>query len=256
MAENVPKITRKFIEGRLYLVDESTGEIFNYSPDSPYTQRLLPPITDKEYSLLYPPIITPPRQARSVDDIDKFIKQSVDRRKLVIINNLLETMKEDAGLARINGTPHQMTLTQYKLLVPLTQAVRIHNVVVGTQADIADILSIKVNHLKRTLKTLSPYVKVEDVGLMSGMLRLIISPDIIYVAEKGKVASGREQALADFYKVEETYQEKIARLCEPNNIPEVDIPIEERTYAGMGPFSKAFIKELDGFKSTIRGKAP
>ena len=235
------------VQDGFFRVDKATGEILGEYVKSPYQ-----PITRKEYEKEYK-IVPSPYNARSQDDIEAYIKLNVDKRKVIMVNNIDNRAGDD--LCRVvygeGKRTKTMTKPQYKILQTLAKHISHHNVIVCTRKHLSLILGIQENHIMRNMKIVEPHVRVVTDGVQRGSIKLLINPDLVFKAQGNVLNALRKQALESWYFNKgwkfNSYAEYIEYLMQPSNRVVVDA--EEFEFEGK-KFSKEFLNWLDNWKKT------
>ncbi len=204
-------------------VCKKTGEVLARYETVPVTT-----LSKKEYNRQYK-VVPTPINARNSDHIDDYCKlQRKNRSKVVKQTDLVEYVTVAAGQRRY-GDDNQPNITKpaFNILKALCSAVKIHNVIVGTRAEIASVLGVRENHLLRKLNVVKEYVKVfnEKDGMSKGFMKIAITPHFVFAGAGSMLYQQREQAMKDWYirdLVAEAvgsnrYSDHIDWLCKPSN---------------------------------------
>lgn len=178
------------------VVDENTGEILEIGYETvPYkhTEDIAPTVFLSG--------------VRSVDDMDKFMKEMVDKRKIrgSNHNDLLRFFESCLGHKALKHelferTAH-MTVPQYKLLNKLGALIEYKNVIMITRKDLCDHLGCRDNNLMKRLKPVEGYLKIytQEDGIRRGEIKILMNPKFFYVYEYGWYDMSRDKAIKQWY---------------------------------------------------------
>lgn len=226
-------------------VCKKTGEVLARYETVPVTK-----LSKLEYNRQYK-VVPSPINARNSDHINDYCKlQRKNRSKIVKTVDLKEYADTAAGQRRY-GNYKQPNITKpvLNVLEALCSAVKIHNVIVGTRAELASVLGVRENHLQRKLSMVKEYVKVFDEkdGMNKGFMKIAITPHFVFAGAGSMLYQQREQAMKDWYirdLVAEAvgsnrYADHIDWLCKPSNrvLHEDHVKFSEEFEAYLKSFS-------------------
>lgn len=178
-------------------VDTSTGEVVARYEVAPATQ-----LTKAEYEKEYK-IIPTPFNARNSCHIEEYMKlQRKNKSKITKINNVVKYVEESAGKKRYGDTTQpNITKPMLKTLTDLCNAVKIHNVIVGTRNEVAEILGVRPNHLTRKLNLVQDHIKVFDEknNMNTGYIKIVITPHLVFAGSGSSIYMQKEQAMKAWY---------------------------------------------------------
>lgn len=144
-----------------------------------------------------------PYTARNVDDIQSFIKETIDGRKLITISNIRHYHDINCGEMIRNGARNQFTLPAYRTLTKLVGALTIHNSIICTKDELASILGCSTTLIKRTLKPCGSLVRYSGSdGMQKGFVKLFINPAYGWKGEHNSAYSSQQSAISNWYSSE------------------------------------------------------
>lgn len=180
------------IEEKTYLVDETTGEILyviEHSEIKPMTTE------EKRY---YKHSSISPKEAKSKDELEDFISACFDKRRLTTISFTRMFHDMACGQAKRENTNIVFTVPQYKIMNKLIKGIRISNVIIGTKAEIANILGCKQCNINRALKPVSHLIRVETEGMSKGQMKIFVHPAYGFKYEKSLIYKARQLAISEW----------------------------------------------------------
>lgn len=232
-------------------VCKKTGEVLARYETVPVTT-----LSKLEYNRLYK--ITPtPINARNSEQVEDYCKlQRMNRSKIVKQTDLADYIETAAG-KRYYGDYEQPVITKpmFSVLKTLCSAVKIHNVIVATRAELALLLGIRQNHLQRTLATVKDYIKVFDEknGMSRGFLKIAITPHFVFAGAGSMLYQQREQAMKDWY-IRDLVAEAVGSTSYADHIDWLCKPSNRQSYEDTVKFSEDFEAYLKSFSKRKDGK--
>ena len=126
------------------------------------------------------------RKCRSVDDLQDFLS-FVDRRKLPVheLHSLRDEVDHALGEWRRTGIDCRITLPQQRLLEKLHGLVLCRNVIIMTQADLAESLGTVESNLMKKLRVLidANMLRVStsrNSNIRTGEIKLVVNPRMVF----------------------------------------------------------------------------
>lgn len=213
-------------EDRTFSVDFVTGEV--------YGEYEVVESTNKEETQYYKSTTFNPSNARNTDEIVEFIKATIDKRKLITINNIQLYHDRNCGEIVRSGAKNQFTLPAYKIMQKLVGALTIHNCVICTQDNLGSVLGCEPKDIKRTLKACKSLVRYDgNKGMQKGFVKVFINPAYGWKGDSSTAYNSQQRAVAEWYK------ESIDLLGEMKIYHETcNIEFSEETDKWLEAFSK------------------
>lgn len=180
----------------MYKVNKETGEILGVYETAPMTQIKQ---SEKDY---YKYTSVAPIAATHKDQVTDFIKQSVDKRKLVTFNNTRNIHDMACGIGVRANVKAVFTLPAYKTMNKLVQGLTLCNVVIGSKAEIAKILGCEQKNITQSLKPVKSLVRVVTEGMAKGQMKILIHPAYGYKHQSDIINSSRNAAVRDWVKTQ------------------------------------------------------
>ena len=181
----------------MYSVNKQTGEIlgvYEYAPMTQITQE------DKDY---YKYSSVSPVSATHKDQVDDYVKHCIDKRKLVTFNNTNNLHDMACGIGVRNKIKSVFTLPQYKTMNKLIKNLALHNIVIGSKAEIAKILGCEQKNILRTLKPVSNLVRIQTEGMAKGQMKILVHPAYGYKHQSDTINSSRNACVRDWVKTQQ-----------------------------------------------------
>jgi hypothetical protein len=180
-------------DNRSFSVDPLTGEV--------YGEYEIVESTNKEETQYYKSTTFNPSNARNTDEIEEFIKATIDKRKLITINNIQLYHDRNCGEIVRSGAKNQFTLPAYKIMVKLVNALTIHNCLICTQDYLGSVLGCESKDIKRTLKACKSLVRYDgNKGMQKGFVKVFINPAYGWKGDSSTAYHSQRNAIADWYK--------------------------------------------------------
>ena len=180
-------------EDRTFSVDSVTGEV--------YGEYELVERTNKEEAQYYKSTSFNPSSARNTDEIEEFIKATIDKRKLITINNIQLYHDRNCGEIVRSGAKNQFTLPAYKIMQKLVGALTIHNCVICTQDKLGSVLGCEPKDIKRTLNACKSLVRYNgNKGMQKGFVKVFINPAYGWKGDSSVAYNSQRRAVAEWYK--------------------------------------------------------
>lgn len=183
-------------DGKAFVVDANTGEIkAEYIPVDNTKSKV------KEENKQYTASSLNPAIARSKGEIEDFIQATVDKRKLITINNVGLYHDRNCGEVRRSGAEDHFTVPAYKLMIKLVKNLTIHNCFIGTAEDLSKILDCGVNKISRTLQTCKSLVRYQGAkGMQKGFIKLFVSPAYGWKGDSTTAYASQQKAITEWYR--------------------------------------------------------
>ena len=181
-------------DGKAFVVDTKTGEVL-----AEYVTTATN--TVKEENKHFDASTLNPNVARNKDEIEAFIQATVDKRKLITINNVRHYHDINCGEVRRSGSEDHFTVPSYKLMVKLVKNLTIHNCFIGTTEELSKILDCGVNKISRTLQACKSLVRYQGVkGMQKGFIKLFVSPAYGWKGDATTAYQSQQRAISEWYK--------------------------------------------------------
>lgn len=142
---------------------------------------------------------TPPVAATRLDQLDDYLKLCVDKRKLLLVNDLNAYHYMCCGESEKTKLPLWLTLPQYKLLKKIVKLVAYENMIFCSTATLAEAFGCVRGKVKQKLDVLDQHVRVDREGLKRGEIKVFINPMIVFKYEGSMLAAKRGLAINKWY---------------------------------------------------------
>lgn len=226
-------------DGKEYVVNPDTGEIL-----SEYVTVIVPPHKVKEETKHFTDSLMNPATARNSEEIDAFVKATVDKRKLITINNIRHYHDINCGEVKRNGTEDHFSVTSYKIMTKLVNALTIHNCILCTTEELAAILGCDVSNVKRTLSACKSLVRYQGGrGMQKGFTKVFVCPAYGWKSDSSTAYTSQQQAIYDWYKVS---IDLVGDIAPTSNLPE-----SFEISSGFDKWLLSFSKRLKPFKDSV-----
>lgn len=182
-------------DGKAFVVDANTGEIkAEYVPVDSTKFKV------KEENKQYNASTLNPSIARSKGEIEDFIQATVDKRKLITINNVRHYHDINCGEVKRTGMEDQFSVTSFKLMSKLVKNLTIHNCFIGTASELAKVLDCDQSQIARTLKACKSLVRYQGVkGMQKGYIKLFVSPAYGWKGDATTAYASQQKAIIEWY---------------------------------------------------------
>lgn len=175
----------KIVDGML--IDYDTGEILQPEYD------VVPTTISTDEKRFYAATKVPPEDCTDPEQLDAFVKATVDMRGIQIESALDWFKKEsDFGVLTLRQKS-MMTKPQYKIMKQLIQCIRYKNIILCSRSELCQSLGIRETNLKRTLSTIEQWIKIGEAK--KGYIKIFISPHLAY---KGR-GYGKTSCFGHYY---------------------------------------------------------
>lgn len=183
-------------DGKAFVVNTVTGEILaEYVPVENNKSKI------KEENKQFNASNLNPTVARNKDDIEAFIQATVDKRKLITINNVRHYHDINCGEVRRSGAEDHFTVPAFKLMSKIVKNLTIHNCFIGTTEELAKVLDCGVNKVSRTLQACKSLVRYQGVkGMQKGFIKLFVSPAYGWKGDATTAYASQQKAITEWYK--------------------------------------------------------
>lgn len=182
-------------DGKAFVVNTDTGEIL-----AEYESVVNTKAKVKEENKQFNASNLNPIVARSKGEIEDFIQATVDKRKLITINNVRHYHDINCGEVKRTGMEDQFTVTSFKLMSKLVKSLTIHNCFIGTAEELGKILDCKVNHISRTLQACKSLVRYHGAkGMQKGFIKLFVSPAYGWKGDSTTAYASQQKAITEWY---------------------------------------------------------
>ena len=222
-------------EDRTFSVDSVTGEV--------YGEYEIVEGTNKEETQYYKSTTFNTSNARNTDEIEEFISATIDKRKLITINNIQLYHDRNCGEIVRSGAKNQFTLPAYKIMQKLVGALTVQNCIICTQDKLGSVLGCESKDIKRTLKACKSLVRYDgNKGMQKGFVKVFINPAYGWKGDASVAYSSQQRAIAEWYK------ESVDLLVEMKVYHETcNIQVTEE----MDKWLKGFVKNLKPFNDYV-----
>jgi hypothetical protein len=180
---------------RTFWVDTDTGEIEAEQVNFVTTNK-----KRKKEDKYYSDSLLSTTTARSKDDIEAFIKATIDKRKLITLNNARLYHDVNCGEVMRNGTKNNFTVPAYNIMEKLINALTLNNCIICTPEDLGVILDCDPKHNKRTLESCKSLVRYQGTrDMQRGFVKLFINPAFGWKGDCSIAYRNQQRATGDWY---------------------------------------------------------
>lgn len=185
-------------DGKAFVVEASTGEI-----KAEYIPVVTTRFKTKEENKQYDASTLNPFIARSKDEIEDFIQVTVDKRKLITINNVRHYHDINCGEVKRTGREDQFSVTAFKIMSKLVKNLTINNCFIGTTEELSKILDCGANKISRTLSACKSLVRYQGVkGMQKGFIKLFVSPAYGWKGDSSTAYTSQQKAIIEWYSAD------------------------------------------------------